>query len=131
MSADVVYLDTSAFVKTVNQEPESDRLRSYLQGWERFASSALLRLETVRALSRLSPELVALGRTALRHIDLVAVDDAVLDLAELLEPPGLRSLDAIHLATARMLGASLGVIASYDERLLSGAVSLGLPAVSP
>jgi len=62
---------------------------------------------------------------------LIDVDDRILDTAALLEPAALRSLDAIHLATAQLLGADLGVIVTYDERMAAGARALGFIAESP
>jgi len=57
------------------------------------------------------------ARARLRGVDLIPIDDAILEVAALLEPPLLRSLDAIHLATARALGSDLGVLITYDRRL--------------
>jgi predicted nucleic acid-binding protein len=59
------------------------------------------------------------------------VDDAVLAVAAVLTPPSLRSLDAIHLATALRLGDDLGVFLAYDERLLRAAAAHGLPVAGP
>jgi predicted nucleic acid-binding protein len=67
----------------------------------------------------------------LSAINLIRLDDALLDRAGELDPPSLRSLDAIHLASALALGADLGVVITYDDRMLHGAAALGLPAVSP
>lgn len=127
-----LYLDTSAFVKLVVEEPRSGALRSYL-GRERGrrVSSALLRAEAVRAVRHLGPEALGRTRQALRAIDLVAVADQILDAAGSLEPRIVRTLDAIHLATAASLGDDLDAIVTYDARMIEGARLLGLPAVGP
>jgi predicted nucleic acid-binding protein len=62
---------------------------------------------------------------------LVSISDEILVAAAHLEPPTLRSLDAIHLATALRLGDALAAFVSYDERLLAAAAQLGLPTASP
>jgi uncharacterized protein len=128
----LVYLDASAFVKLLVQEPESHSLRTFLaRAPKERASSALLRTEAVRAVRHLGPKAVAGARSALRRIDLVSLDDRVLDQASILEPKILRTLDAIHLATALALGDDLRTLVTYDERMIEGASLLGLPSDSP
>jgi predicted nucleic acid-binding protein len=74
---------------------------------------------------------VAAGRRVLDRVDLVRVNDRILNLAGSLPPVELRSLDAIHLATARRLGAELSEIVSYDERMVAAARGMGLKTVTP
>src|SRR5487761_539228 len=124
MSADLAYLDTSAFVKTVTPEAESSALARYLEEWPRLASSKLLRVESLRTMRRLGPDKVAQTRDKLQKVAMIDLLDSILEGAVLLEPAGLRSLDAIHLATAQYLGADLGVIISYDQRMAAGARAL-------
>jgi len=131
MSVHVAYLDSSALVKLVVAEPESTMLRDWLGGRDRIASCALVRTEVPRAVRHLGPDALARARTALRDIDVIALDDQLLATAALLEPAILRSLDAIHLAAAASLGADLDVVVSYDIRMLEGARLLGLPTVRP
>jgi len=132
MSGDVAYLDTSAAVKLVLRERETQELRRALAGWPRRASSALLRLELLRAVTRSGlPRAVAQARRELLLVQLVRIDDALLDRAIGLDPPRLRSLDAIHLATALALGSDLAAVVTYDARMIEGALALGLPVSSP
>ena len=127
-----VYLDSSAFVKMVIAEPESVALRAYLrQRRTRLTSSTLLRTEGVRAVRRVGPDALTAARQLLRTIDLVAVDESVLDAAAMLEPRVLRTLDAIHLATALALGDDVDAIVTYDARMADGARLLGLPVADP
>lgn len=127
-----VYLDSSAFVKLVVSEARSSALRAYLRRKDhRRVSSALLRTEAVRAVRALGPDALTQTRAALRAVDLVAVGDQVLDAAATLEPGVLRTLDAIHLATAMALGDDLDVIVTYDERMAESARLLGLPLATP
>jgi uncharacterized protein len=127
-----VYVDSSAFVKLVVAEPESAALRAWLGRTEsRFVSSALLRTEAMRAVRHLGPDVLANVREGLRRLDLVAIDDRVLDAAGILDPRILRTLDAIHVATALSMGDDLEAIVTYDERMQAAAHSLGLVAFAP
>lgn len=126
-----VYLDTSAAVKLLVEERESDALASYLDGLdaeEGLASSALLETELRRVAVRedLSQASVSdvLGRVAL-----VELGRSLFHEAGLLPGATLRSLDAIHLATALRLDAA--VVVAYDLRLLESARELGVDVLSP
>jgi uncharacterized protein len=126
------YLDSSAFVKVVVEEPESPHIRGFLARQEaRRVSSALLRAEAARAVRYLGPDALFGTRTALRRVDLITIDDRILDSAGVLEPAIVRTLDAIHLATALALGDDLAAVLTYDERMMEGAKLLGLPTVAP
>lgn len=125
------YLDSSAIVKLVVAEPESAALRRYLRRRTRCASSALAQTEVVRAVLHLGSEAERLARDALRRIDLIRINDRVLVGAGALLPAELRSLDAIHLATAQLLGESLARIVTYDERMAEVAHHLNFTVVAP
>ncbi|HEY8692163.1 MAG TPA: type II toxin-antitoxin system VapC family toxin [Chloroflexota bacterium] len=131
MSADRAYLDSSAFVKLASTEVESEALQRYLRGWLRWVSSALLQVEVLRALRPLGPDTVAAAREQLEGVELIAIDNLVLERAATISPGVLRSLDAIHLATAQQLGTDLGVLVTYDHRLAQAAAELGLPVAAP
>lgn len=107
-------------------------MRAFLRSERtRRVSSALLRTEAVRAVRLRGPDALSATRQALRTVDLIALADAILDSAAALDPRVLRTLDAIHLATALSLGDDLDAIVTYDARMIEGARLLGLPAVSP
>ncbi len=127
-----LYLDSSAFVKLVVAETESAALRAFLANHgARRVSSALLRTESLRAVRHLGPDALATVREGLRRVDLIGIDDRILDAAGTLEPQVLRTLDAIHLATAIAVGDDLEAIVTYDERMLAAASLLGLRTVTP
>jgi uncharacterized protein len=131
MSADsAVYLDSSALVKLVIREPQSAALRRFVRH-RRVVSSALARTEVARALLSASPAVIGHGRELLTSIDLIRINDRVLTTAGALPPASLRSLDAIHLATAMLLGKRLGRIVTYDEQLAAAARNAGLPVAAP
>ena len=94
-------------------------------------SSALARTEVLRALLLEGEIGVARGRAALARVDMVRVNDRVLNAAGALLPADLRSLDAIHLATAQQLGRDLGQVVTYDERMIDAARQLGIKTASP
>ena len=125
------YLDSSAIVKLAVEEPESHALRTYLRRRSPLVSSALARTEVLRALLLEGEAGVARGRAVLGRIDLIRINDRILNAAGVLLPPELRSVDAIHLASAQLLGGDLGQLVTYDDRMLATARELGIPTVSP
>jgi len=126
-----VYLDSSAIVKLAIREPESDALRRHLHRRRPWVTSALARTEVLRALLPAGEEALMSGRRVLARCDLVRVNDRVLNLAGAMHPMELRSLDAIHLATVERLGADVGELVTYDERMASAARQLGHRVSSP
>jgi len=106
-------------------------LRRYLQRRRPLISSALARAEVLRALLPAGEAAVARGRDVLARLELVRINERVLSTAGLLEPAELRTLDAIHLATAAQLGRELGAVVIYDERMSDAAKRLGHRVASP
>ena len=125
------YLDSSAIVKLAVRETESDALRNHLRRRRPLVSSALARTEVLRALLPGGETALAAGRRVLERIDLVRVNDRTLNLAGSLLPEELRSLDAIHLATAGRLGTDLREIVTYDERMTAAARIMGYKVSAP
>ena len=125
------YLDSSAIVKLVVEEPESSALRRYLRRRRPLVSSALARTEVLRSLLLEGDAAVARGRAVLSRIDLVRINDRILNTAGELVPAELRSLDALHLATALRLQGDLGVVVTYDDRMLAAARQLKLKTAAP
>lgn len=125
------YLDSSAVVKLVIAEPESAALRRYVRSRRPLVSSALARTEVLRALLSFGDGALARGRRVLRTIELLRINDRVFEAAGALLPAEIRSLDAIHLATAQQLGDDLGVVVTYDVRMADAAAKLGLNTQAP
>ena len=129
-----IYLDSSALVKLVQREAESDALRRFLRRHrdDRLATSALARVEVVRAVLSGGPNAVASARRQLSRVDQISLDTDLLDRVAMLTPESLlRSLDAIHLSSAQVIGAELRAIVTYGERLALIATSLGLLVEAP
>jgi predicted nucleic acid-binding protein len=127
----VTYLDSSAIVKLVVHEPESAALSRYLRGRRPLVASALARVEVLRVSASFGPQAQERARDVLNRFELIRINDRVLTLAGGLMPPELRSLDAIHLATASLLATTLGKVVTYDARMAEAARGLGWSVVAP
>jgi len=127
------YADTSAVIKLLVEESHSKAFAAFYDAHAdaEWVSSALLRIELTRAVTRAMPTLLPDARDLLLAFSFVAIDDDVVEAAMNEPDRGLRSLDAIHLATARVLGEDLDAIVSYDDRLLKAATEAGLATASP
>jgi len=126
-----VYLDSSALVKLVVVETESDALTGHLHGHPDRVSCALARVEVIRAVGAHGQNAVNRARQLLQRVSLVRLDDVLLDEAAALNQVKLRSLDAIHLAAARALGHELAEVITYDRRMAEAADHIGLPVSAP
>ena len=128
-----IYLDTSALVKLVVAEDESQALKHFLGAHadDSLFSSALARTELIRAVAPNGAQAIAHARDLLNRLDTVTLTRQLLDDAGTLLPLRLRSLDAIHLAAAQRAGDSLRAVVTYDTRMLSAAADLGISTASP
>jgi predicted nucleic acid-binding protein len=128
----MLYLDSSALIKLVVVEKESGALLRFLKRdpGERVSCS-LVRTEVLRATRRHGATAIERARALLQTLQLLQLGDALLDAAGMLEPLGIRSLDAIHLAAANLIAPELTAVVTYDRRMAQGAVALGFPVVSP
>lgn len=113
------------------REPEETALRGELAEQGGYVSSALLGVEAIRACARYGEGYARQARAWLLDLALLPVDDQLLDQATVIAPAGLRSLDAIHLATALSVREELGAFFTYDTRLAEAASEHGLPVRSP
>ena len=129
----MIYLDSAAVVKLVHAERETPALRAWLDeradiGW---ISSVLIEIESFRALARYAPQAVARLPVILDLIDLIDLTPSIRALAQAVEPVTVRSLDAVHLATALHQRAALDFFVTYDKRLLDAARTADLPVSAP
>jgi predicted nucleic acid-binding protein len=127
-----LYIDASAALKLVVEEPESWALADALAR-DQLISSEICRVELVRALLRLGLGQGAerLVRGVVERIQLLRLDDQILDRASDVGSRDLRTLDAIHLASALALGRELDAVVTYDRRLAGAAEEAGLAVMSP
>jgi predicted nucleic acid-binding protein len=128
------YLDTSAAMKLVRHEKETAALVEWQKDMagepHQFVSSDVIRTELMHAATRWGVP-AADVQPLINSLTLLRVTSAVCESAGRLWGMGLRSLDAIHLASATLLSGSLGSIVTYDKRMLDAAQHLGLSTVSP
>lgn len=121
------YLDSSALVKLVRPEPETEALRRFLETRRPLVISELAVTEVRRAARRIGVD----PAEALAFCEVVVLRSADLERAAELDPPVLRTPDAIHLAAGLALAEDLDVFVAYDERLLAAAAANGLATASP
>jgi len=129
-----LYLDSSALVKLVQVETESGPLRAFLRHHrsDGRVTSALARVEVVRAVAGGGAEAVAQARRQLTRVDQITLDrDLLDDAATMATGAKLRSLDAIHLASARLIGADLRAVVTYDLRMGEAAKAVGMAVAAP
>jgi predicted nucleic acid-binding protein len=132
VSEGIVYLDSSALIKLVFDEPETPALADFLGGWPARASSTVASVEVLRTAQLVDDDLVTRGaRDVLAGVHLIRLEDGLLASAARLEPAPLRALDAIHLATAISLGHELAGMVVYDRRLADAARRAGLTVWAP
>jgi predicted nucleic acid-binding protein len=127
----VWYIDSSAIVKLVAREPESGSLLRFLRRGGPLVASALARSEVNRSVLGLGERFHRRAADVLSRIDLVRVSNQVLETAGRLEPATVRTLDAIHLATAGLFDATLSGVITYDDRMAGAAQSYGWTVSSP
>jgi predicted nucleic acid-binding protein len=118
-------------VKLVLREQEEPQLRAEMAEYDGYVSSALLAVEAIRTCSRHEGAYVEDARGWLHDVALLPLDETLRDAAAALGPSFLRSLDALHLATALSIGDDLGVFLTFDRRLAGAAVGHGLPVKHP
>lgn len=130
----MIYLDTAALVKLIRREPESDTLADWLdaRATTTLVTSTLAEVELPRALRRTEPHLIAAVPALLERIARYEIDGLVRATAASYTFTELRTLDALHLATAHaVFGRQLTSFVTYGKRLLRTAEALGLPVASP
>ncbi len=125
----MIYVDTSALAKLVLSEAQSASMREIAV--DSMVTSALTTTELRRTVRRYAPHLAVAAESVLAGVMTLAVDAEVLRAASTVDPLTLRSLDAIHLASAMSVRDALDVFVAYDERLLDAARLAGIPTASP
>jgi uncharacterized protein len=129
----VIYLDSSALLKLVVEERESAALEAWLldRSGVPVVSSELAKVEVLRGCRRVYAEALPEARAVLAGLDLVRLSTDVLDSAAEVGDTTLRTLDAIHLASALSIREHLAAFVAYDQRLLSAASAVGLQPSQP
>jgi len=126
-----VYVDASAMAKLLVDEREGDDLRAFLAPVARQVTSIVGRVEVERTVARRAPARLAHVAGLLDDLVIVGLEPEIAAVAASIGPATLRTLDAIHLASAAALGADLEAFVTYDRRLAEAARALGMPVASP
>ena len=126
----VWYVDTSAFVKLIVEEESSSALRTWYSSHDGLWSSQLLRTEALRAAQRLGIDRGSI-EAALETVSLILPSVVTFASAGRLQPKGLRTLHALHLAAAREIGSDLEGMVAYDQRLIDAARKASIEVMSP
>jgi uncharacterized protein len=129
----VIYLDTSAAAKLIQYEAESTALTVFLAEdlSDALVSSALLHPELVRAVGRRRPDLVPRAISLTKRVMTVPLSGQIVEQAATIGNPLLRTLDALHLATAVTVAEELTAFVTYDKRLAAAATDIGLTVAAP
>jgi predicted nucleic acid-binding protein len=127
----VLYADTSALVKLLGREAESAALNMFVGPTLRLASSVIARVELLRSVGRHAPELLPAAERVVASLDFVPLERGVALRATTIAPMTLRSLDAIHVASALSLNERLEALITYDRRMAEAAEALGIRVLSP
>ena len=129
------YLDASAAAKLIVEESESDALRAWCVGLagrrEQVVLSDLTRTEVLRVVRRSAEDLLTRAHRILQGFEIVGVPTEAFDRASTVDPPTLRTLDALHLAAALQLGTALAGVVTYDARLAEAADLRGVARTAP
>ena len=125
-----IYIDSSAILKLIVQEKESDAVRSITRA--RFITSEISRVEIIRAVLRHEPKSLKTAESVLKNINILTIDSATLTQAERLpEQINIRGLDAIHLASAGKFGLRITALLTYDKQMAKAARELGFEVLAP
>lgn len=126
------YVDTSALVKLIVAETETTALRRWLTKADQvLVTSDLSRTELMRAVRRAAPDRAPRVREVLDAFTLTQLTPAAFSEAGRLDPLGLRTLDALHLASALNLDDDLEGIVTYDHRMADAATTNGIAVLAP
>jgi len=128
---DLIYLDSSALVKLSVPEAESDALFAFVSAHRRRATSVLARVEVARTLLRFGAGSEARQALVLADTTFLELSHQVIERASTLLPTTLRSLDAIHIASALELMPELYGFVTYDMRQAAAARAVGLSVATP
>ena len=131
----MIYLDTSALVKQIRIEADSAALAEWLNARLEipWVTSVLTEVELPRAIRAVAPEGLPAVPSVLARLNRFEIDSLVRSTAATYTAPAMRSLDAIHLATAQTASADtpLTTFVTSDSRLAAAVQAIGIPTVSP
>ena len=127
-----VYLDTSALAKLVVAEDESPHLRRWMceRRYVPLVTNSIGVVELRRLAARINQQTLSTAVRLLARISVVDLTPDALTLAAEIPPPEVRTLDALHVASAALV-SDLDFVVTYDGRMVTAATAFGLPVVTP
>jgi predicted nucleic acid-binding protein len=129
----VIYLDSSALLKLLFEESDSASLARWISEHAEtpMITSEIAKIEVVRASRRLDASVVPAARALVAQLDLIPLNGGLIDEASEVGDRALRTLDAIHLASALSVHAELTAFVAYDHRLAAAAQAVGIESIQP
>jgi uncharacterized protein len=125
-----IYADASALVKLVVEEPGSAAMHRWFVESEIALTSRVGIIETIRASSRRAHDPAHL-EAVLRDLGVIELDAPIAAVAASLQPARVRTLDAIHIASALAVAPDLDAFVTCDDRMAEAARAVGLPVMRP
>ena len=127
----MIYLDASALVTLVTGRSYALELREFLTRSPEMpmGTSTIGFIETVRTLDRVGSYPTAMDDLLADFTEILVTDEIRNGAANL--PGGVRTLNAVHIASAQAIGDALAFLVSYDKRMLDIASSVGIPIAAP
>lgn len=136
--AGILYVDTSALLKLLVREVESDAIERELVRWPSLATSLVTEVELPRAIARARadrPDAVVGGSLILQGVlasaTIIELDGEIVAAARDVSPVHVGALDAIHIASALSLGRELAGVATYDNRMAGALIRAGIGVLAP
>jgi len=124
------YLDSSAILKLIIKEAESDSLRKFIN--TKVITSAISRVEVIRTLSLNDESLITTGQMVLEKFEFMPLSRPILTIAENFSSQiTLRSLDSLQVASVIFLSPMVKSLITYDKNMIKNAKALGISVVSP
>ena len=129
---DLTYIDASAFIKLFSAEPESGAMAEAIdESRSLLVANEILAIEAFRTAVRIGGDAPVEAPTLLHKVALRPLSREIREIAYRVGTPSLRTLDAIHLATAVSLGEKVSAILTYDRRLAEASADAGLRVLAP
>jgi uncharacterized protein len=124
------YIDSSALVKLIIEEDESDAIRSFVG--QRLFTSVLTRIEVSRTLARAGHLGVQVREQLIGFLDFLPISEELISSIENLPiPASVRSLDSIHIGSARLINPLIGGVITYDKKMQEALTHLGIKWFAP
>jgi hypothetical protein len=131
VSARTAYLDATAVIALVLDEPAAPDLVAFLRGMGNRLTSVITRAEVARRVASTEPAAASRAAEIIARLAIIELDGGVVGTATALRPPSLGLAGAIHVASAQLLADSLDAFITYDPAIAAAARGVSLTVESP